>query len=119
VEFRGLEALRSFLAQGPNRCRRMAEAMVRSLALKVLREARRRAPVRTGRLRASISAQPERRLAANEAAWRVQASAPYAGYVEYGAGRSRPRPFLGPSVLLARQELRARWARRFWREVVG
>lgn len=61
-------------------------------AMEAANRARSRAPVRTGRLRGSIQT-----LTAS-AESKVQVTAPYAGYVEFGTRRMRAQPFLRPSV---------------------
>ena len=71
---------------------RHAEATADAIAA----DARARAPVRTGQLRASIS------RAGSGAEARVVARAPHAGYVEYGTARMPARPYLWPAVEAAR-----------------
>ena len=50
-------------------------------------------PVLTGTLQASIQAEPTGPSTAT-----VSASAPYAGFVEYGTGRGPAQPFLTPAA---------------------
>lgn len=85
------------------------------MALRVVREAKRRAPVDTGRLRASITAasgsgqilqpagseaesgdevsQPEDKYAV-----RVGTNVNYASFLEFGTVDMDPRPFLRPAI---------------------
>ncbi|MEM4417831.1 MAG: HK97 gp10 family phage protein [Nitrososphaerota archaeon] len=67
-----------------------------SMAVRVEAAARELCPVRTGRLRASIKAGREGPLR-----YVVEASAPYAGYVEFGTSRMPPKPFMGPAISIA------------------
>ncbi len=55
----------------------------------VAAKARDYAPVRTGRLRESIESKRAGRLR-----YLVRASAPYAGYVEFGTSRTPPRRYM-------------------------
>jgi HK97 gp10 family phage protein len=63
------------------------------LATQVMADAKRIVPVRTGRLRASIGTG---HIDGNSAV--VQASAPYAGYVELGTRYMRAQPYLRPAL---------------------
>ncbi len=70
-----------------------AAERMRLMSETIERMARELCPVRTGRLRDSISS-------ARESALRyvVVAAAPYSGYVEFGTRRTSPKPFMGPAV---------------------
>ena len=67
-----------------------------------VKRARELAPVRTGRLRSSINM----RIVAGGVV--VEATAPYAGYVEYGTRFMRPRPYIRPAVREALERLMQR-----------
>jgi len=58
----------------------------------VVKEAKRRAPVRTGRLRASIDSTVNRDMIS------IEASVNYAAFVEYGTRGRSPQPFLNPAA---------------------
>ena len=60
-------------------------------------DARRRAPVRTGRLRASIIPLPARGRGGRARAG-LHAQAPYALWVEIGTRRMRAQPYLRPTL---------------------
>lgn len=61
---------------------------------KVLRdEAKRRAPVRTGYLRANITTKKAGKNGAD-----VISAAPYAAYVEYGTSKMAPRSHMRPAI---------------------
>ncbi len=78
----GLEELADELSALSLRLGRGAADSALQLASTFAEEARNRAPVRTGRLRDSITLRR-----AGDSTYIVEATAPYAGYVEYG---SRP-----------------------------
>ena len=71
------------------------------LAIIVQNEARRMAPVDTGRLRASITVKrtPDGAV--------VGSNVEYAPYVEYGTSKMAAQPFLRPAVLVAIQRFPA------------
>lgn len=81
IEFQGLEELDALLRRMAAGLGRRTDEAVRGLASFFIDEARSRAPVRTGRLRRSIGLRRE-----DSSRYVVEASAPYAGYVEYGSG---------------------------------
>lgn len=60
----------------------------------VAESARTIVPVLTGALLASI----EVVQADEEGGWRVEATAPYAGFVEFGTSDTPAQPYLGPSL---------------------
>jgi HK97 gp10 family phage protein len=77
---------------GGNPAREAGAATVARAAAMMVTEAKRLTPVRTGRLRDSITARQLGPLS-----WEVSAETPYAIFVEYGS-RSRPaRPFFRPA----------------------
>lgn len=70
-----------------------ATPLLDRLARAVATDARRAAPVRTGRLRSSIRvAKVDRDRAV------IEAGAPYAGYVELGTRYMRAQPYLRPAL---------------------
>lgn len=73
----------------PERVMAPVEAGFKPAAAGLVKVAQSLAPVRTGRLRASISFQ---QTGATSGA--LRASAPYAGYVEHGTRDTRAQPFL-------------------------
>lgn len=73
--------------------RRGAAEICLRAAARAAEKARRRVPVRTGRLRGSI-----RSGASGDCGAEVSASAPYAAFVEYGTRRKAARPYLMPSA---------------------
>jgi HK97 gp10 family phage protein len=71
-----------------------APRVVATTAQTIAANARNSAPIRTGALRASITA-----ASAGGTQWEVTASAPYAGYVEFGtAQHGAAQPFLIPAA---------------------
>jgi HK97 gp10 family phage protein len=93
VEWRGLEELVDTLSLAPHN---IAEAETAGLSYwcKVFEKgARDLAPVRTGYLRSTIYSQLS---SAHQA--EAGATAPYAGFVEYGTRRRNVRPFIRPAV---------------------
>ena len=88
LPWRGDAVAAGLEAGGKERGRRAAEF--------VLHRARSYAPVRTGRLAASI----EVRSSMGGAAWHVVATAPYARFVEYGSMHGNT--FIGPNPFMRR-----------------
>lgn len=76
--------------------------LLRSTALELESEAKQKAPVDTGHLRASIGTQQ-----VNQLTWYVRAQAHYALYVEMGTRHMRAQPYMGPAVETARRRLSA------------
>lgn len=68
------------------------ETAVKNSAEEILREAKERCPVRTGRLKNSLSA----RLGENSG--EIFTDVPYAMAVELGTSRQNPNPFLSGAV---------------------
>ncbi|MCS7145342.1 MAG: HK97 gp10 family phage protein [Nitrososphaerota archaeon] len=81
MEFKGLEELEAALRKLAAELDSRADEELGELARLFLEEARARTPVKTGRLRDSIVIRREA-----HAKYSVEATAPYAGYVEYGSG---------------------------------
>lgn len=90
-----LQGLRTFAEQYKKNPRIRADLahIIREGAFEVARQARGRAPVRTGALRASITV-----LRFDELRYGVGAFAPHASYVEHGTSRMRAQPYLRPSI---------------------
>jgi HK97 gp10 family phage protein len=74
------------------------QAMLKKFGDDIASDAARLAPVRTGHLRSSISAEP----AGADGTVTVRASAEYAAYVELGTRYMAAQPFLKPAVYTAR-----------------
>jgi HK97 gp10 family phage protein len=68
------------------------ELAVAKVGLMVEADAKGNAPVDTGTLRSSISAEISGLSA------EVSATTEYADYVEYGTSRMRPQPYMGPAL---------------------
>jgi HK97 gp10 family phage protein len=73
-----------------------AEKLVRRACVKVEGGAKRRCPVDTGRLRASIT--HEVSVRGRDVTGRVGTNVEYARYVEFGTRRMRARPYLRPAL---------------------
>jgi HK97 gp10 family phage protein len=69
------------------------KSLLAELAVDVARDARRIVPVRTGRLQRSIGVR-----SVNSETAVVEASAPYAGYVELGTRYMKAQPYLKPAL---------------------
>lgn len=87
----------------PARLRDRTMAVVRKTALDIESGAKRRCPVRTGNLRASLTTTIER----DGLRAQVGTSVYYAAYVELGTRRMAPRPYLLPAAEQARPEFEA------------
>ena len=87
------------------------DKIVEALAFEVERDAKQRAPVRTGNLRNSIHTKTKKGSTLRAATFAVDIPSPsgkiiavvgsganYAAYVEYGTHKMAARPFLGPAV---------------------
>lgn len=73
----------------------LLEKEIRAVAFTIEGEAKRRAPVDTGNLRASIHAT---KIIDKPRAWEVRASANYALFVEMGTRFTRAQPFFAPAI---------------------
>ncbi len=80
-----------------------AAAVVRETALNIERDAKERAPVRTGTLRRSIHTVPTGELSAE-----VGPSVEYGTYVELGTRKMAARPYLIPAAEAERPKFLAR-----------
>lgn len=87
--------------------KRCAEA-VEATAKDIAKDAKARVPVRSGRLRDSIT--PER---IDEFTQIVTVHAEYAAFVEYGTRHMAAQPYLIPAVEAARQEFARRIAKAY------
>ncbi len=76
---------------------------VRTLGNIALEEARRVCPVRTGRLKHSISLRALTDRARNAESVTIYTNVPYAANVEFGGLHRRPKPFLETGLEKARQ----------------
>lgn len=75
-----------------------------AVGLKIQSDARRACPVDTGRLRASIAAEPVVE-SGDKLTLKVGTNVSYAAYVEFGTSRMRPQPYMRPAFLAARRYL--------------
>ena len=73
---------------------RLRTLLQREVSRDMVGDARSRCPVRTGRLRSSISGEA---IVKSNAYLRLRATAPYASYVEYGTSRQQAQPYLTPA----------------------
>ncbi len=101
IRILGVERVVSRLDRIKNRINAFVDSSVSEAGELCWRRARELAPVRTGRLRDSIRISRARR---GEAI--VEATAPYAGYVEYGTRYMKPRPYMRPAAAEAVEKLR-------------
>ena len=96
----GLRALSAGLTDASSQATRMAHTAAVKAALDTQAEARRRAPVDTGFMRASIA---ERSGIQGRTVWaETSVGAEYAAYVEYGTSTQAPQPFMRPAFEQAR-----------------
>lgn len=77
--------------------RRRARNHTANIAEDISTDATRMAPILTGYLKASIGVQRR-----GSDTWRIQASAFYGFYVEYGTSKMRAQPFLRPAAYRVR-----------------
>ena len=91
----GLRALSADMTAASSQATRMAHTAAVKAALDTQAEARRRAPVDTGFVRASIA---ERSGVQGRTVWsETIVGAEYAPYVEYGTSTQAPQPFMRPA----------------------
>ncbi len=77
----------------------ISKAALQDVAEDVVAKARQNAPVKSGRLQGSIDVQ-----ATGDDFVVVGATAPYAGFVEYGTRKMLPRPFMAPALAYVADE---------------
>ena len=91
----GLRALSADMIGASSQATRMAHTAAVKAALDTQAEARRRAPVDTGYMRASIA---ERSGVQGRTVWaETSVGAEYAAFVEYGTSTQAPQPFMRPA----------------------
>ena len=88
----------------------VATATLNEIAEGVVEQAQGLAPVKTGRLRASIGI-----TAQGDNFVEVSATAPYAGYVEFGTIKMSPRPFMRPALAF----IEDKYSKLFFEGVLG
>ncbi|MCP8307958.1 MAG: HK97 gp10 family phage protein [archaeon] len=88
LELRGWEEFRRFLRDFPSRVKIAIEEASEEASKLIAQSAKRKAPVRTGKLRDSIRA----------SSFMVEARVPYAAYVEFGTRKMEAQPFLRPAI---------------------
>lgn len=100
---KGLKKLITVLEKVPKELERDVEATLEANAQEIEAEAKRFAPVDTGRLRQSIKA-----IKVGKLTFKIMANstglAPYAIYVEYGTRFQRSQPFLFPAFFRGRRK---------------
>lgn len=97
VEVKGSEEIARLLERLPLKILKKVDEKLGEGAEAVAEKAREIVPVRTGYLRSTIAA-----VRISLLNWKVQASAFYAKFVEYGTSRMAPRSFLRTSLILTR-----------------
>jgi HK97 gp10 family phage protein len=85
------------------KARNVASQIVRKTALDIEAEAKRLAPVDTGRLRNSIQTQMEN----GALIARIVVGAEYGSYVEFGTPKMKAQPYLTPAVEKNREPFKA------------
>jgi HK97 gp10 family phage protein len=93
VSIKGLTSLGNKLRALVPSTRAAVREAVATTALLIESDAKRFAPVDTGRLRSSIHAA----IASNGLSATVVTNVVYAGVQEFGSTRQKPQPFLGPA----------------------
>lgn len=97
IELRGYDKFREFCRYFPLKARIVLDEFSNEASRLIAQRAKRLAPVRTGRLRASIEATREG----------VRVLVPYAKFVEYGTRKMKAKPFLRPAISEFVNELRS------------
>lgn len=99
---KGLKKLLKTLEKIPKELEGDVEGVLEANALQIEAEAKRMAPIDTGKLRQSIKALRDGKLT-----FKIQANstglAPYAPFVEYGTRYQRSQPFLYPAFFKGRK----------------
>ena len=96
ADARQLRSLSADLSSVAQNVYPITSAAVRKTALDVVRDAQVAAPVRTGNLRNSITADIADYPAVVSA--EVGPTASYGAYVEFGTSKQAPQPYLGPAA---------------------
>ena len=99
IDFRGIERLQKAMRRAPVLIAEELGTAVRDLVLLVEAEAKKRCPVDTGLLRASITPVIE-----SWAAGYVGTNTAYAPFVEYGTSKMPAQPFLEPAFEEGRKQ---------------
>ncbi len=101
-DIRGADQLEEALKTiGPRVARRVGARAMRAAAKPIVQEAKRRVPVKTGKLKRSITANPKRTRVEKELMIQVGFKPPassYAHLVEYGSVKQAPQPFMRPAL---------------------
>ena len=92
---KGLEKALKALEAAPETLRQIGAQELSDGADRIVALARQIVPVKTGRLQQSIDV---KELKPSELTVTVGASAPYAGFVEYGTSRMAERPYMRPAI---------------------
>lgn len=98
----GRRLARQFKAAGLNLQSDFEKALYKE-ALEVQRSAKKKAPVDSGKLRASIAIRREGQL--NTPVFYVGTLVPYAIFVEYGTRKQAAQPYLRPALNERRQQI--------------
>lgn len=96
ADARQLTSLATDLTKAAKNVQPVASAAVRKTAADIIRDAQIAAPVRTGNLRNSITADIENYPSVVSA--EVGPTAEYGAYVEFGTSKQAPQPYLGPAA---------------------
>ncbi|MCT1689868.1 HK97 gp10 family phage protein [Brevibacterium sp. p3-SID960] len=96
ADTRQLTSLATDLTKAAKNVQPVASAAVRKTAADIIRDAQIAAPVRTGNLRNSITADITDYPAVVSA--EVGPTAEYGAYVEFGTSKQAPQPYLGPAA---------------------
>jgi len=99
IDFRKIERLQKAMKKAPALIAEELATAVRDLVLLVEAEAKKRCPVDTGKLRASITPVIE-----SWAAGYVGTNTEYAPYVEYGTRKTDAQPFLEPAFIEGKRQ---------------
>lgn len=97
LKVEGLEELQAALAKFPKQWQQMANQALKPGLVLLESEAKKEAPVDTGRLRASIGSEILR-ASGSEIVGKVGSSVEYASYQEYGTRYQPGKPYLRPTL---------------------
>lgn len=96
--------LHQFAEKSGGKVNRNVAKAIQRIAFAVLRDAKQNAPVRTGALRASGRVIEKSKLTQEVEFGGGGTGVNYAAAVEYGTGRTSPKPFLRPAVKKNQEE---------------